>query len=82
MFDKKVFVRINSKIKDSENNNILYDSKLISIDDGKECLTRFEDSVYKGTTFYLELINNIVICLPVSEINNIMIYPEKVLENE
>ena len=82
MSDKKVFVRINSKLKDSENNNIAYDSKIISTEDAKEYITRFEDSVYKGTTFYLELIRDIAICIPVSEINNIMIYPERVLEDE
>jgi hypothetical protein len=82
MFDKKVFVRISSKLKDKEDNFLFYDSKLISIDDAKECFLRFEDSVYKGTTFYLELINNISICIPVSEVFNLMIYPEEILENE
>jgi hypothetical protein len=82
MFDKKVFVRINSKIKDKEDNSLFYDSKLIGIDEAKECFVRFEDSVYKGTTFYLELINNIFISIPVSEISNLMMYPEEILENE
>ena len=82
MFDKKVFVRINSKTKDKDNNFLSFDSKLISLDSAKECFVRFEDSVYKGTAFYLELVNNIFICIPVSEISNLMIYPEEVLDDE
>ena len=82
MFDKKVFIRINSKLKDKEDNFLSFDSKLISLDSAKEHFIRFEDSVYKGTTFYLELVNNILICIPVSEVSNVMIYPEEILENE
>ena len=82
MFDKKVFVRINSKLKDSDGKMITYDSKNITLDEAKEYFVKFDDAVFRGTTFYLELINNIFISIPVSEVYNIMLYPEEVLEKQ
>ena len=82
MFDKKVFVRINSKLKDSDGNMITYDGKNISLDEAKEYFIKFDDAVFRGSTFYLELINNFFISIPVSEVYNIMLYPEEVLEKQ
>ena len=82
MFDKKVFVRINSKLKDLEGKMVTYDGKNITVDEAKEYFLKFDDAVFKGTTFYLELINNLFISIPVSEVYNIMLYPEEVIGNE
>jgi hypothetical protein len=82
VFNKKVFVRINSKLKDFEGKMITYDGKLITTDEAKEYFLKFDDAVFKGTTFYLELINDLFISIPVSEVHNIMLYPEDVIGNE
>jgi hypothetical protein len=82
MFDKKVFVRINSKLKDSSGNMITYDGKLITTEEAKQYFANFDDAVFKGTTFYLELINSLFISIPISEVYNIMLYPEDILSNE
>jgi len=82
MFNKKVFVRINSKLKTSDGNIITYDGKLITTEEAKEYFLKFDDAVFKGTTFYLELINDLFISIPVSEVHNIMLYPEEVIVNE
>jgi hypothetical protein len=82
MFNKKVFVRINSKLKDPEGKMITYDGKLIATEEAKEYFLKFDDAVFKGTTFYLELINDLFVSIPVSEIYNIMLYPEDVLKDD
>jgi hypothetical protein len=82
VFNKKVFVRINSKLKDSDGKMVTYDGKNITIEEAKEYFVKFDDAVFKGTTFYLELINNLFISIPVSEVYNIMLYPEEVIGNE
>lgn len=81
MFDKKVFIRINFKEKNLDGTTLAYDGKIITMDEAKEYFLKFDDAVFKGTTFSLELINNLFISIPVSEVSNIMIYPEDVIKN-
>ena len=71
-------IRICSKRIDEEvGKRIIYDSPVIQKEIAEDYFKKFDEALYKNTSFVMELFNNSWVSIPVSEIDCLFYFPEK-----